>query len=68
VARFQPAPAPGYGKVLYTFEEFKNAWDAAGRSICLLLKAKNITPLKDAVDIGVKEVLRVDDYALMTKP
>jgi 4-amino-4-deoxy-L-arabinose transferase-like glycosyltransferase len=68
VARFQPAPAPGYGKVLYNFGEFKNAWDAAGRPIGLLLKAKNIASLKDAVGIGVKEVLRADNYVLMTKP
>lgn len=68
VARFQPPPAPGRGKVFFTYEEFRNAWERAERPVRLFLKAKNVAQLNDAVGITTKELLRADDYVLVTKP
>ena len=68
VARFQPAPAPGYGKVFFTYEEFKNAWNEANRPIRLFLKEKNVAQFKDAVGMVTKELWRADNYVLATKP
>jgi len=68
VARFRPAPAPGYGKVFFTYEEFKNAWNEGNRPIRLFLKEKNVAQLEDAVGMITKELWRADSYVLATKP
>jgi 4-amino-4-deoxy-L-arabinose transferase-like glycosyltransferase len=68
VARFQPAPAPGYGKVFFTYEEFRNAWDGEGRQLRLLLKVSRMSRLNDTVGITTKELARIDDYILVAKP
>ena len=68
VARFRPAPAPGYGKVFFTYEEFKNAWNEANPPIRLFLKERNVSQLNDAVGMITKELWRADSYVLATKP
>jgi hypothetical protein len=68
VARFQPAPAPGYGKVFFTYEEFRKAWDSEERPIRLLLNVKMVSRFNDTVGVVTKELLRADGYVLATKP
>ncbi len=68
VARFQPAPAPGYGKVFFTYEEFRAAWDSEQRPIRLLLNVKMASRFNDTVGVVTKELLRADGYVLATKP
>jgi len=68
VARFQPAPAPGYGKVFFTYEEFRKAWDSEERPIRLLLNVKMVSRFNDTVGVLTKELLRADGFVLATKP
>lgn len=68
VARFQPAPAPGYGKVFFTYEEFRKAWESEERPIRLLLAATAASRIHDKVGIVTKELLRADGFVLATKP
>ena len=68
VARFQPAPAPGYGNVFFTYEEFRKAWNKDERPIQLLLNIRMVSRFNDAVGVPTKELLRADDYVLVTKP
>jgi 4-amino-4-deoxy-L-arabinose transferase-like glycosyltransferase len=68
VARFQPAPAPGYGKVFFTYEEFRKAWDSEERPIRLLLNVKMVSRFNDTVGVLMKELLRADGFVLATKP
>ena len=68
VARFRPAPAPGYGEVFFTYEEFRKAWDSEERPIRLLLDVKMVSRFNDTVGILTRELLRVDGFVLATKP
>jgi len=68
VARFRPAPAPGYGKVFFTYEEFRKAWDSGERPIRLLLNVKMVSRFNDTVGVLTKELLRADGFILATKP
>jgi 4-amino-4-deoxy-L-arabinose transferase-like glycosyltransferase len=68
VARFQPVPAAGYGKVFFTYEEFRKAWDSEERPIRLLLNVKMVARFNDTVGILTKELLRADGFVLATKP
>jgi hypothetical protein len=68
VARFRPAPAPGYGEVFFTYEEFGKAWDSEERPIRLLLDVKMVSRFNDTVGILTKELLRVNGLVLATNP
>jgi len=68
VAKFRPAPAPGYGKVFFTYEEFKDVWDRGERPLRLFLPVKMVSRFNDTVGIVTKELLRADGYILATKP
>jgi hypothetical protein len=68
VARFRPAPAPGYGKVFFTFEEFKSAWDTNKKPIRLLLTSVGASRIHDKVGILTKELMRANGFVLATKP
>lgn len=68
VERFQPAPAPGYGEVFFTYEEFKNAWATAPRPPLVLLSAKRIARFNGTMGVDAKELLRADGYVLLAKP
>ena len=67
VARFRPAPAPGYGKVFFTFEEFKSAWDTNEKPIRLLLTSVGASRIHDKVGILTKELMRANGLVLATK-
>ncbi|MBI2365462.1 MAG: glycosyltransferase family 39 protein [Deltaproteobacteria bacterium] len=68
VARFRPAPAPGYGKVFFTYEEFRKAWESEPRPVRLLLGANTVSRFNNTVGVRTKELLRADGYILATKP
>ena len=47
-AEKRPPPAAGYGKVLFTFEEFFEAWKGSARRPLVFIKHKNLKQLGDA--------------------
>jgi 4-amino-4-deoxy-L-arabinose transferase-like glycosyltransferase len=55
----KPAPAPGYGKVVWTREEFGREW--ASRKVFVFTKDKRLANLP-----GAKVLLRSDNVALVT--
>jgi 4-amino-4-deoxy-L-arabinose transferase-like glycosyltransferase len=48
VAEKQPPPAAGYGKVLFTFDEFFNEWKGSDRRLLVFVKQKNLAQLGTA--------------------
>ena len=67
VSRYLPDAAPGYGKVLFDFDEFRDAWNKAEKPLLVFLKAKNLSRLEDQVGVKVRELVRVNDYILIAK-
>lgn len=47
VAEKQPPPAAGYGKVLFTFDEFFKEWKGTDRRLLVFIKQKNLKQLGD---------------------
>lgn len=55
----KPAPAPGYGKVIWTYEEFDREW--ASRKVFVFTKDKRLAKLP-----GAKILLRSENVAVVT--
>jgi len=66
VARKKPQPAPGYGQVLYTFEEFSELWQANGAKLLVFVEEKNLPRLAERVATAPRVLVKVDDVALVT--
>jgi 4-amino-4-deoxy-L-arabinose transferase-like glycosyltransferase len=64
VAEKRPAPAPGYGQVLFTFEEFAGQWNKNELPLRVLLKEKNLPRFNKEIGIVPKKLVRFDDYVL----
>jgi hypothetical protein len=66
VAQKQPAPAPGFGPVLFTFEEFAKEWREAKQPLLVFLKQRQIARLlRQGGDIP-KELTRVGEFVLVS--
>jgi hypothetical protein len=68
VSRFFPNPAPGHGKVLVNLAELADAWNKGTPPVLVFAKAKNISRLQGQLGEKPKELLRVDEYVLMSRP
>ena len=65
VAQKQPAPAPGFGPVLFTFEEFAKEWKNGKRPLLVFLKQRQMSRLlRQGGDIP-KELTRVGEFILV---
>lgn len=68
VSKKRPKPASGYGKVLFTFDEFADAWKKKKHPLLVFAKAKHVDLLERQVGAVTKELVRVDEYVLVSKP
>jgi len=68
VSRFFPNSAPGYGKVFVSVAELADAWNKGTPPVLIFAKAKNISRLQGQLGENTKELVRVDEYVLMSKP
>jgi hypothetical protein len=66
VAQKQPAPAPGFGPVLFTYKEFAKEWNDGKQPLLIFLKQKH-TPLllRQGGDIP-RELTRVGEFVLVS--
>ncbi len=68
VAQKQPAPAPGYGPVLFTFEEFAKEWKEAKQPLLVFLKQRQTPRLsRQGRDIP-RELTRAGEFVLVSIP
>jgi hypothetical protein len=68
VSKKRPKPASGYGKVLFTFDEFTDAWKKKKHPLLVFAKAKHVDLLERQVGAVTKELVRVDEYVVVSKP
>jgi 4-amino-4-deoxy-L-arabinose transferase-like glycosyltransferase len=66
VAEKRPAPAPSYGQVLFTFEEFADRWKANELPLRVFLKEKNLLRFSKQVGVVPKKLMRFDDFILVS--
>lgn len=66
VAVKKPPPAPGYGKVLVTFEEFSQARKESNGRVLVFVKEKNLSHLSERFGVMPKRLLQVDEIVLVT--
>ena len=66
VAQKQPAPAPGYGQVLFTFEEFAKEWKEAKQPLLVFLKQRQRSRLLLQGGELPKELSRVGEFVLVS--
>jgi hypothetical protein len=66
VAQKQPAPAPGFGPVLFTFEEFAKKWKAAKEPLLVFSKQGQISRLLGQSGELPKELTRVGVFILVS--
>ncbi len=62
-----PRPAPGYGKILLTFEEFDKEWAKSPKGhFAVILKKKNLPRLEESVSGDVKVLLEHGELLVVT--
>ena len=66
VAERHPAPAAGYGQVLFTFEEFAEQWKKNAGPLKVFLKEKNLAKLSGEIGTSPKLLMRFNEYLLVT--
>ena len=65
VALKRPEPKPGYGKVLYDYEEFAQAWKGSKRSLVVFVNSRNLPRLERLLGTPAKILIQVGDTALV---
>jgi 4-amino-4-deoxy-L-arabinose transferase-like glycosyltransferase len=68
ISKQRPNLASGYGKVLFTFDEFAAAWKETKQPLFVFAKAKHVSLLEGQVGAVTKGLVRVDEYVLVSKP
>jgi hypothetical protein len=66
VGERRPAPAPGYGSVLFTFEEFAEQWKKDELLLKVFVKEKTLPKLHSDVGRPPKILMKFDEYLLVT--
>jgi 4-amino-4-deoxy-L-arabinose transferase-like glycosyltransferase len=66
VAERHPAPAAGYGQVLFTFEEFAEQWKKNTWPLKVFLKEKNLAKLSREIGTSPKLLMKFNEYLLVT--
>ena len=65
VALQRPEPKPGYGKVLYDYEEFTEAWKGSKHSLIVFVHSQNLPRLERLLGTPAKLLIQVGDTALV---
>ncbi len=66
VAEKRPAPVPGYGRVLFSYEEFAAEWKTAAQPLRILLKERNLPRLTRDLGEAPKTLMKFDDTVLVS--
>ena len=65
VALKRPEPAPGYGKVLYSYKEFAAQWKASKARLVVFVNIHAVPELERLVETPPRKLLQVRDTALV---
>ena len=65
VALKRPEPAPGYGKVLYSYEEFAEQWQGSKHSFVVFINSRNLPRLEKLLAAPAQSLLQVGDTAVV---
>jgi 4-amino-4-deoxy-L-arabinose transferase-like glycosyltransferase len=68
VSRHFPNPAPGHGKVLVNVAELVDSWNKGTPPVLVFAKGRNIARFRSQLGEPTKELVRVDEYVLLSKP
>jgi 4-amino-4-deoxy-L-arabinose transferase-like glycosyltransferase len=66
VGERRPAPAPGYGRVLFTFEELAEQWKKNELPLKVFVKEKTLPKLHSDIGRAPKILMKFDEYLLVT--
>ena len=66
VAQKRPAPAPGYGPVLFTFEAFAKEWKEAKQPLFVFVKQRQIPWLSRQGGDIPRELTRAGEFVLVS--
>jgi len=66
IAEKQPRPAPGFGQVLFTFEEFAKEWKAAKQPLLVFLKQRQMARLLRQGGDTPRELTTVGEFILVS--
>ncbi len=65
VALKRPEPKPGYGRVLYDYEEFAERWKGSKPSLVVFLNSRNVPRLEKLLGASAEVLLEVGGTALV---
>ena len=65
VALKRPEPAPGYGKVLYSYEEFAEQSKGSKHSFVVFINSRNLPRLENLLAAPAESLLQVGDTAVV---
>ncbi len=65
VALKRPEPAPGYGKVLYSYEEFAERWQESKFKLVIFVSTRNLPRLESLLGAPAQILAQVGDIAVV---
>jgi 4-amino-4-deoxy-L-arabinose transferase-like glycosyltransferase len=68
VSRHFPKPTPGHGEILVNVAELVDSWKKGTPPVLVFAKGRNISRLRSQLGEPTKELVRVDEYVLLSKP
>jgi hypothetical protein len=66
VAGQHPAPAAGFGQVVFSFQEFAERWKKNERPLKVFVREKNLDRLSSEIGSAPQLLMKVNDYLLVT--
>jgi hypothetical protein len=66
VAKARPEPAFGYGKILYTYEDFSEMWIESKQRLVVFINVKAVARLEGITRTAPKTLLQIGETAVVT--
>jgi 4-amino-4-deoxy-L-arabinose transferase-like glycosyltransferase len=67
VGKRRPAPAPGFGQVLFSFKEFAERWRQNEQPLKVFVKEKNLERFSSEIGSAPKLLMKLNGYLLVTR-
>ena len=68
VSRHFPDPVSGHDKVLVDVAELADAWKKGAPPVLVFAKAHNVPRFRSQLGVSTKELVKVGEYVLVSKP
>ena len=59
-------PETRWGKALFDFDEFREAWKVNKTPLVMIVKKKNLSRMEKEIGVSPRKLTTIDEYVLLT--